>query len=67
MKTVKIPSGEYNKIIEARKLLVIKGLDGLKPESQELIQQQVNFEKFTLGVIIGIGATLLIQALSEKN
>lgn len=67
MKTVKIPVEEYNKIIEARKLLALKGVTNLEQSSGALIANDVkDFEKFTLGIIIGIGATLLIQALSEK-
>lgn len=66
MKTVKIPEQELERVKEARRLVAMQGLNRLDNESKEIIQKEVaDFDKLTLGIIIGIGATLLIQALSN--
>lgn len=66
-KTVKLPEQEFEKVREARRLLAIRGIGRLEPRARETIQEEISgFEKLTMGIIIGIGATLLIQALTEE-
>ena len=66
MKTIKIPQEAYNKVMESRKLLVMRGLNKLKPKLKDAIKKEIiESNKITLGVVIGIGATLLIQELSD--
>jgi hypothetical protein len=67
MKTIKIPELEFERVREARQLLAMNGLNSLNPQMQKVIQNEIkDFEKLTMGIIIGIGATLLIQALTKS-
>ena len=66
MKTIKIPEQEFERVKEARQLLAMNGIGSLTSETQKVIQKEiVDYDKMTLGIIIGIGATLLIQELSK--
>ena len=66
MKTIKIPEQELDRVKEARRLVAMQGLNRLDDKSKNAIQKDVaDFDKLTLGIIIGIGSILLIQALSN--
>jgi len=66
LKTIKIPECEYNKLKEARNLLAMKGIDSLNQDAKREAERGIkDYEKLTLGVIIGIGMTLLIEALAD--
>lgn len=66
MKTIKIPEQELERVKEARRLVAMQGLNKLDESSRVAIQKNVaGFDKLTLGIIIGIGATVLIQELSK--
>lgn len=68
MKTIKIPEREYEKVKKARKLLVMNGINKLNPKIRKVIEEKIeNFDKFTMGIIIGIGATLIIQELEDNK
>ena len=63
LKTIKISEEYFKKLKEAQKLLIFEGINKLNTDIKKEINK--NFEKLTLGLIIGVGATLLVQALSE--
>jgi len=66
MKTIKIPEAEFDRVKKARELLAMNGIGSLNQETQKVVKNEIkDFEKLTMGIIIGIGATLLIQALSK--
>jgi len=66
MKTIKIPVQEWDRVRKARNLVAMEGLNKLDAKSKDAIKKDVtDFEKLTMGIIIGIGSTLLIQALSN--
>ncbi|MBU0907827.1 MAG: hypothetical protein KKD18_03415 [Nanoarchaeota archaeon] len=66
MKTIKIPEQEFERVKEARQLLAMNGIGSLTAETQKVVKNEIkDFDKMTLGIIIGIGATLLIQELSK--
>lgn len=66
MRTVKIPEYEFERVKKARQLLAMNGINSLTIETQKAIQNKIkDFDKMTMGIIIGIGATLLIQELSK--
>lgn len=66
MKTIKIPEQEFERVKEARQLLAMNGINSLDAHIKQVVQKEIkDFEKLTMGIIIGIGATLLIQALSD--
>jgi hypothetical protein len=66
LKTIKIPESEWKKLEEVRKLLAINGINRLDEQIKRDAQRSIeNSRNITWGIIIGIGATLLIQALSE--
>ncbi len=66
LKTLKIPENEWKKLEEVRKLLVVKGIGNLDERIRRDAEKGVeNNKNLTWGIIIGIGATLLIQALSN--
>lgn len=67
-KTIKIPEKEYDLVLKARKLLVKKGLNRLKPSTRKIIETQIkDFDKLTIGIIIAIGSSLLISELECKK
>jgi len=64
VKTIKLSDEEYQKIVEARRQLVRKGLakvDSIIPE------QEIDLSSFTLGAIAALGALTLIHLLSEAS
>ena len=65
VKTVRLNEEEYEKLIEARNQLLHKGIDGLPPKFREVIKKEVQEEmgRFTLGLIVGIGAMALVEEL----
>lgn len=66
LKTLKIPEEEWKKLEEVRRLLVINGINSLSGQIRKDAERQIeNNKNLTWGIIIGIGATLLIKALSE--
>ena len=66
LKTIKIPEEDWKKLDEVRKLLMTRGIGSLEGQVKKDAERQIeNNKNLTWGVIIGIGATLLIQALSE--
>lgn len=66
LKTIKIPEEEWKKLEEVRKLLMTKGINSLKGDIRKDAEIGIeNNKHLTWGIIIGIGATLLINALSE--
>ncbi len=66
MKTIKIPEQEFRRVKHARELLALNGINSLDNHIQEVVKEEIkDFEKLTMGIIIGIGATILIQALSK--
>lgn len=66
LKTIKIPEEEWKKLDEVRKLLIVKGINSLDEQIRKDAERGLeNNKNLTWGIIIGIGATLLIQALSE--
>ena len=65
-KTIKIPEAELKKVFESRRLLLLKGINKLKPKLRDAIQEEIkDFDKLTIGIIVGIGAKLLIQELED--
>ena len=68
LRTLRIPAEDFNKIHEAKKMLIMKGVENLDRDLRGQIQKQSSdFEKFTIGLIVGIGATLLIQELTKED
>jgi len=66
MKTIKIPESEYDRLVEARRKLVLGGINKLKPEVQERIKDKIEaFDKFTLGMVVGICAENLIEVFER--
>ena len=66
MKTIKISETEFERVKKARTLLAMEGINKLEPKTIETIKNDVkDFDKLTMGIIIGIGVTLLIQELSK--
>ncbi len=65
-KTIKIPLQEWDRVREARELLALNGINRLDNHIREIVKDEIkDFEKLTMGIIIGIGATILIQELSK--
>ena len=53
MKTIKIPEQEFKRVKEARRLLVMRGINKLKPKLRDAIKKEiVNSDKLTMGIII---------------
>ena len=68
MKTIKIPEQEFKKVKEARQLLAMNGINSLDTRIKQVVQNEIkDFEKLTMGIIIGIGAVILIQALTKEG
>lgn len=66
LKTIKIPESDFQKLEEVRKLLAIRGINSLDQEIRKDAERNIeNSKNITWGIIIGIGATLLIQALND--
>ena len=66
LKTIKIPEEEYKKLEDVRKLLITNGISNLQGQVRKDAEKQIeNNKNLTWGIIIGIGATLLIQELSK--
>lgn len=66
LKTIKIPEEEWKKLEEVKKLLITNGIGSLEGQIRKDAERQIeNNKNLTWGIIIGIGATLLIEALSE--
>ena len=66
LKTIKIPEDEWRKLEEVKKLLTIHGINSLEGQIRKDAEKGIeNNKNLTWGIIIGIGATLLIQALSK--
>lgn len=66
LKTLKIPEEQWEKLEQVRKLLAMKGIGSLEGQVRIDAEKQIESNKnLTWGIIIGIGATLLIQALSN--
>ncbi len=66
LKTIKIPEDEWKKLEEVKKLLTIHGINSLEGQIRKDAERGIeNNKNLTWGIIIGIGATLLIQALSK--
>ena len=64
MKTIKIPEQEFERVKEARELLALHGINSLNDQTKKIVKEEIkDFEKLTIGIIIGIGATVLIQEL----
>ncbi|MFH0831729.1 MAG: hypothetical protein V1886_02575 [archaeon] len=67
LKTIKIPEEEWKKLEEVRKLLITNGINSLEGQIRKDAERQIdNNKNLTWGIIIGIGATLLTQALTEQ-
>ncbi len=68
LKTLKIPEEDWKKLEAVRKLLTLNGITNLNVDEsiRKSAEKRIEASKnLTWGIIIGIGATLLIQALSE--
>jgi len=66
LKTLKIPEEEWKKLEEVRRLLITNGITNLEGQIRKDAEKQIqNNKNLTWGIIIGIGATLLIQELSN--
>ena len=64
LKTIKIPEEEWKKLEEVRKLLITNGINNLEGQVRKDAERGIeNNKNLTWGIIIGIGATLLIQEL----
>jgi len=66
IKTIRLNAEEYNNVIKARNLLLHRGINTLNQESQRIIKNEIEKEmgRFTMGLIVGIAAALLIKELS---
>jgi len=63
VKSIKVSDEEYEKIVEARKELAKRGVQGLPIKPEEV----VDLGDLTLGAIVALGALALIYLLSEKQ
>ena len=71
-KMVRIPEGEYDALLEARRELMRKGLDRLPREvleDDEDDEEDENEEdgNFTMGLLVGLGAAALVYLLTKNK
>jgi len=67
VKTVRLNEAEHELLLQARSLLLHKGINGLDEELQSRINKEIGKElgRFTLGLIVGVAAAILITELSR--
>lgn len=67
LRTIKVNQEDYNRIMNAREELINKGINSLPENYRGIIRQEIRGEmRLTNGLIVAIGAILLIKLLSEN-
>lgn len=66
LKTIKVNEEDFDRVIKAREELINKGVNSLPEGYRELVREEIKGEmKLTNGLIVALGAILLIKLLSE--
>ena len=68
IKTIRLTEEEYNQILVARDMLLNYGINSLPKEHRESIKEmQEEHGRFTMGFVVSVCATMLINTLAAKK
>ncbi|MFH1333198.1 MAG: hypothetical protein ABIH53_03110 [archaeon] len=68
LKSIKLEGPDFNRVIEAKQQLMLNGINALPNEIRNVIKQELREElQLTNGLIVGLGALLLINILSDRE